>query len=93
MLCEPCTSENLQVQATHFCQTCDDPEPLCDTCASHHTKQKLGKNHKLSKKIEDFTKRYFKNVLHNDNLNLKKLTSHVQIYAVSYHVVFNYFFI
>lgn len=56
-LCNPCFSENLQVQATHFCKTCDEPELLCELCAKHHTKQKLFKDHELSKVIGDFQKR------------------------------------
>lgn len=56
-LCEPCTSENLQVQATHICKTCEDPELLCETCAQHHTKQKPFRDHELSKDIEYFQKR------------------------------------
>lgn len=59
-LCEPCSSEGSQVQATHFCETCDDPEPLCDTCAKNHNKQKLSKYHTLSKNMQDFKNRYSK---------------------------------
>uniref|UniRef100_A0A8W8JDE2 B box-type domain-containing protein n=1 Tax=Magallana gigas TaxID=29159 RepID=A0A8W8JDE2_MAGGI len=55
-LCEPCSSESLSIQATHFCQTCDDPELLCEFCAKHHTKQKPFKDHKLSNDIGDFRK-------------------------------------
>lgn len=58
IICGPCSSEELQVQATHFCKTCDDPEPLCEICAKHHTKQKLSKNHILSENMKDFLKRY-----------------------------------
>lgn len=57
MLCEPCFSENQQVEAAHFCKTCDDPELLCETCAKHHTKQKPFKDHELSYVIGDFQKR------------------------------------
>lgn len=56
-LCEPCSSENLQVQATHFCKTCEDPELLCDTCAKHHAKQKAYKHHEFSNDIGEFQKR------------------------------------
>lgn len=58
-LCEPCSSENNRVQATHFCKTCADPELLCESCAKHHTKQKSFKDHELSNDIGDFQKRYW----------------------------------
>eukprot|EP00105_Crassostrea_gigas_P040346 XP_019924494.1 PREDICTED: major surface trophozoite antigen 11-like [Crassostrea gigas] len=54
LLCEPCSTDNVQVEATHFCKTCDDPDPLCETCAKHHLKQKLSKDHKISADIKDF---------------------------------------
>lgn len=46
-LCVPCSNDDTEVKATHFCQTCKDPEPLCETCAKHHTRQKLTKGHKM----------------------------------------------
>lgn len=54
IVCEPCFNENKQITATHFCKTCDDPEPLCKACAKEHTRQKQSKDHKLSDKIEKF---------------------------------------
>lgn len=57
IICEPCLSDNLKVQATYFCKTCDDPELLCEACAKYHSKQKLFKEHKLSKIIKDLRKR------------------------------------
>lgn len=56
-LCEPCLTEKLQVIATHFCKTCDEPELLCETCAKYHTKQKSFKDHEMFKGIEDLLKR------------------------------------
>lgn len=58
IFCEPCFSENHQIQATRFCKTCDDPEPLCDSCAQYHTEQKLSRHHDLSGDIREFQKRY-----------------------------------
>lgn len=52
--CEPCYTEDILVLATHFCKTCDDPEPLCETCAKHHTKQRLYRNHQISEDIREF---------------------------------------
>lgn len=57
MLCEPCTTEKLEVPASFFCTTCEDPEPLCDACAKHHTKQKLSKNHELCGNLKELEKR------------------------------------
>lgn len=54
ILCEPCSTADEQVKATHFCRTCDDPEPLCETCSEHHLKQKLSKNHELCADTEQF---------------------------------------
>lgn len=31
MTCVPCSIENVQVKAAYFCQTCENPEPLCET--------------------------------------------------------------
>lgn len=36
-LCEPCSSENLSVQATHLGKMCADPGLLCKSCAKLHT--------------------------------------------------------
>lgn len=58
MLCEPCISENLKVPASSFCKSCEDPKPLCDICAKHHTKQKLSRNQVLCRDIKAFGKRY-----------------------------------
>lgn len=62
--CEPCSIDDEHVEATHFCKTCDDPEPLCGTCSKHHLKQKLSKNHEMCADIEQFpnekkNERYF----------------------------------
>lgn len=57
MLCEPCMAECLEIPATFFCKTCEDPEPLCDTCAKHHRKHKLSSNYVLCRGIKAFGKR------------------------------------
>lgn len=53
-VCELCFNENKQITATHFCKTCNDPEPLCEACAKEHIRQKISKDHSLSDEIEDF---------------------------------------
>lgn len=54
--CVPCSFENEQVKATCFCQTCEDPEPLCETCATQHTRQKLTRGHEIVKDIWKYFK-------------------------------------
>lgn len=48
-------NDNLQVKATHFCKTCEDPEALCGACAKQHTRQKLFREHQLCGEIQDFS--------------------------------------
>lgn len=53
--CVPCLYGNLINKGTHFCETCDVPEPICTDCAQHHTRQKLSRDHKLCDEIENFS--------------------------------------
>lgn len=55
LVCNPCFNENITVAATHFCKTCQDPEPFCDMCAKQHTRQKIFREHELCKDMRDFT--------------------------------------
>lgn len=52
--CETCLYEDVQTKATHYCKTCDVPEPLCNDCAKQHTRQKLSRDHKLCDDIREF---------------------------------------
>lgn len=54
-LCIPCLDDSLDVKATHFCKTCEDPEPLCESCAKQHTRQKMAKNHEICSDIAKFS--------------------------------------
>lgn len=56
ILCEICTTDE-QVLATHFCKTCEDPDPLCENCANRHLKEKLSKHHEICDNMKDFQKR------------------------------------
>lgn len=56
LTCVPCSFENERVKATYFCQTCEDPEPLCETCATQHTRQKLTRGHEIVKDIWKYFK-------------------------------------
>ena len=49
--CEPCSFENTENSATHFCLDCEEPEPLCKTCATQHLKQRSGRGHSLCEDI------------------------------------------
>ncbi|CAG2213998.1 unnamed protein product [Mytilus edulis] len=44
--------------ASGYCLTCDDPEPLCPPCAEQHTAMKLTRDHKLSFDIANFILSY-----------------------------------
>lgn len=59
--CDPCFIENIHVKATHFCKTCDDPEPLCDECAKQHTRQKICRDHEMCKNLLEFLRFRSKN--------------------------------
>lgn len=54
--CIPCSYDKLDVKATHFCKTCEDPEPLCESCAKQHIRQKVAYNHKICEGMTDFCK-------------------------------------
>lgn len=54
MICVPCSNDSEEVEATHFCKTCEDPEPLCEMCAKDHTRYKMTKNHKICAEMTEF---------------------------------------
>lgn len=54
MICVPCSNDSEEVEATHFCKTCEDPEPLCEMCAKDHTRYKMTKNHKIYAEMTEF---------------------------------------
>lgn len=56
LTCVPCSFENVQVKAAYFCHTCKDPEPLCETCSTQHTRQKLTRGHEIYKDIWKYFK-------------------------------------
>lgn len=74
MLCEPCITENLKVPASSFCKSCEDPKPLCDICAKHHTKQKLSRNQVLCRERGTFLSNGYQRIsnfiLHNTFHNI-----------------------
>lgn len=55
ILCISCSNDNVDVKATHFCKTCTDPAPLCESCAKQHTRQKLASNHDVCVDITYFS--------------------------------------
>lgn len=56
--CYPCSRDSLKIKATSFCKTCDDPEPLCEACAKQHTRQKIAKDHEISRNMAELSKRH-----------------------------------
>lgn len=54
LLCKRCSTVDEPVQATHFCKTCDNPDPWCVKCAKRHLKQKFSKSHEMCADIEQF---------------------------------------
>lgn len=54
IFCDPCLYGNLKNKATHFCKSCDFPEPLCKYCAQQHSRQKLSRDHELCKDMKEF---------------------------------------
>lgn len=55
IFCNPCSNDDEKVKATHFCETCEDPEPFCGSCAKQHTRQKKFREHQLCGKIRNFS--------------------------------------
>lgn len=54
IFCDPCLYGDIKIKATHYCKTCDVPEPLCHDCAKQHTRQKSSRDHKLGDDIGKF---------------------------------------
>lgn len=47
-------NEDTHIKATHFCKTCEDPEPFCESCAKQHTRQKICKDHEICGDMNDY---------------------------------------
>ena len=47
ILCDSCKYDNVQTEATVFCKTCKEPDPLCDDCGQLHTRQRATRGHEL----------------------------------------------
>ena len=43
--CDACKLDGTKVNATHYCEECDDY--MCDSCEAYHKKVKATRNHKL----------------------------------------------
>lgn len=53
IFCVTCLYGNQYNKATHFCKTCNVPEPFCKDCALHHTMEKISRNHELCDDIKN----------------------------------------
>lgn len=56
LFCGTCTVLKRQTEATTFCKTCQDPEPLCGSCAQHHICQKATRGHVLCDDLSQMSK-------------------------------------
>lgn len=54
----------MQTEASSFCKTCEDPEPMCETCAEHHTLQQISRCHELSTDIQELSSRFDKSCVY-----------------------------
>ena len=53
-LCSLCSLGSDTKAATHFCQSCNSPKPMCDKCARQHVKQQRTRGHALCDDISQF---------------------------------------
>nr|XP_022286759.1 uncharacterized protein LOC111099667 isoform X3 [Crassostrea virginica] len=52
--CKPCLRDTITAEATKCCQTCKDPEPLCDYCAQRHALMEANKGHQMTTDLRQF---------------------------------------
>ena len=57
ILCEQCLLDDTKTEATRFCQSCIDPEPMCETCAKLHIRQKNSRDHELCQDLQKMSKK------------------------------------
>lgn len=77
MKCYPCLNDFLKIKATHFCETCEDPEPLCKSCAKQHTRQKIAKDHDICADMAKFPKPF-------ENVRYTPVFFHIIFLGVEY---------
>ncbi|CAC5383637.1 unnamed protein product [Mytilus coruscus] len=63
ILCEACRRADRREHAALYCQECEDPEPLCQSCATQHQAMKKTRNHQLSTDIATYILRHKKEVI------------------------------
>lgn len=51
--CNPCSYGDIIVRATHFCRTCENPEPLCENCSTQHVRQRKSRHHQICENIKE----------------------------------------
>lgn len=57
ILCEQCLLDDTKTEATRFCKSCKDPEPMCETCAKLHIRQKNSRDHELCQDLQKMSKK------------------------------------
>ena len=55
LLCEPCLCADVAIKATKVCKTCEDPEPLCESCAQQHNRQKATRGHEMCDDFKEYS--------------------------------------
>lgn len=46
----------MSTEADRFCKSCQDPEPMCETCAKEHTRHKASRDHEICLDLVQFLK-------------------------------------
>lgn len=54
--CSLCHRDTITSEATKWCKTCKDPEPLCDHCAQRHTLMEANEGHQMAVDLQQFFK-------------------------------------
>ena len=57
ILCEQCLLDDIKTEATRFCKSCKDPEPMCEICAKQHIRQKDSRDHEICQDLQMMSKK------------------------------------
>ena len=59
ILCEQCLLDDTKTEATRFCRSCQDPEPMCEICAKQHIRQKDSRDHEICQDLQMMSKKTY----------------------------------